>query len=169
MLMLIMRLLHVTFGAFWVGAIFFVVLFLEPSVRQAGPNGAPVMRGIMQRRYLDVIPAVALVTLLSGLWLVWRDSAGFQSEWFSSPFGMTLSIGMTAAIVAFAIGVSVMRPAAMQMGQKAMAMQQATDDTQRGTLVTEMGNLQARVRAAGRWVASLLLIAVVTMAIARYV
>jgi len=160
MLMLILRLLHVTFGAFWVGAILFVVLFLEPSVRAAGPDGAAVMRGIMQRRYLDIMPVVALITLLS---------AGFEATWFSSPFGMTLSIGMTTAVLAFIIGVFVMRAAALRMGPKTAALQQLSEGTERTAAAADLEGLRSRVRVAGRWVAALLLISVITMAVARYV
>ncbi len=53
--MVAMRLIHIGLGVFWAGAIFFIVLFLEPSVRAAGPDGARVMQGLQQRRS-DSIP-----------------------------------------------------------------------------------------------------------------
>ena len=36
-LQLVLRLVHIVFGVFWVGAAFFLAMFLEPSIRAAGP------------------------------------------------------------------------------------------------------------------------------------
>ena len=48
--MVVMRTVHILLGVFWAGTFFFVVLFLEPSVRAAGLDGAKVMKGIQERR-----------------------------------------------------------------------------------------------------------------------
>jgi hypothetical protein len=58
-LLIVLRVVHVVGGVFWGGAILFVVHFLEPAVRDAGPDGAKVMQALQKRRYLDVVPAVA--------------------------------------------------------------------------------------------------------------
>jgi len=71
-LLIVLRVVHVVGGVFWGGAILFVVHFLEPAVRDAGPDGAKVMQALQKRRYLDVMPVVAALTVVSGYWLYWR-------------------------------------------------------------------------------------------------
>jgi hypothetical protein len=166
-LLLALRVLHVVLGVYWAGTIIFVALFLEPAVRASGPEGGKVMQALLARRHLDVMPVVALVTILSGLWLMWIVSGGFHSDWMGSRMGMVLSLGGAAAVVAFAIGVGVMRPAALRgmalAGQLAQASGQADPAAQ-----AQLTALRTRARSAGRWVAALLLVAVLAMSVARY-
>jgi hypothetical protein len=153
---------------YWAGTIFFMVTFLDPAVRASGPDGATVMQQIMRRRYLTVLPAVALVTIVSGLRLLWIVSAGFAAPWFHSSAGSTLTAGSMAAIVAFTIGVGLLRPAALRIGTLGQTMAQMPEGPERAAAAQEVQRLRARVTASARWVAALLGIAVVSMAVARY-
>ena len=50
--LVVLRVVHVVGGVFWAGAVLFVVHFLEPAVRDAGPDGAKVGPALQKRRYL---------------------------------------------------------------------------------------------------------------------
>lgn len=166
--MVTMRLIHIVLGVFWVGTLLFIVLYLEPSVRAAGPDGMSVMKGIQgDRKLLTVLPIVAALTILSGLALYGRVSLGLNPDWISSPTGATLTLGAVASIVAFIIGVFIMRASTLKAGRLAARAEQAEDDT-KGTLMAEVQALRLRARTSARVVASLLVIAVAAMAIARY-
>jgi uncharacterized membrane protein len=156
---LVLRLLHVVGGVYWGGAIFFTVLFLGPAVRDVGPDGARVMQGIQARGFMRWTPAVALLVILSGLDLMRRMSGNFQPVWFGTPRGITLSLGTAATIVAFVIGYFVMRPAMVEAGRLAAE----------GGDPARVGALRLRATAASRIVGVLLLVAVMTMAVGRYV
>lgn len=159
LILLTMRVLHIVLGVFWAGTLIFTAIFLVPAIRDAGPEGAKVMAGLMRRRFLTVLPVVAALTILSGLWLYWFDSNGFQAPFMRSRMGMTLALGALAALIAFVLGVGIVRPAML----KAAALSQDP---------TQLAAAQAlRVRAAGfgRVVALLLGVAAAAMAIARYV
>lgn len=151
--LLVLRLLHIVLGAFWVGAIFFTALFLMPAMAAAGPDAAKVSQALQQRGFMKVMPIVALLTILTGIDLLRRASAGFQSEWFGSGPGMGYSTGMLAAIVAFLIGFFFMRPAMM----KAATLPPA-----------EAAPLRRRGMVLNQVVAVLLLVATAAMAVARY-
>lgn len=142
--LLLLRVLHITFGVFWAGSMWFATAYLQPAVAEAGEAGGRVMQGIQQRGMMKVMPVAALLTIISGIELLRRVSAGFNSAWFGSGTGMTYSTGMLAAIIAFGIGVTVTRPA-MLAGRRERAL------------------------ASSRIVAALLLVAVLTMAVGRYV
>ncbi len=167
-LMITMRLVHITLGVFWAGTMVFVALFLEPSVRAAGPDGAKVMQGLVRRHYLNIMPAVAILTILSGLVMFWRLSAGHPLEWMHSTYGMALTTGGVAAILAAVLGIFVMRASVIRAG-KLMAQAQQASDAEREVTMATVQTLRLRARTAGRWVAGLLIVAVVTMAVGRYI
>lgn len=158
LMLLTMRGLHIVLGVFWAGTMIFNAVFLVPAIRDAGPDGAKVVAGLMRRRFLDVLPVAAILTILSGVWLYWLDSNGFQAPFMRSHMGMTLAFGALAAVIATVLGVGIVRPAIL----KAAALSQ--DPTQAAAAQA----LRVRAAGFGRWVAALLTVAAAAMAIARY-
>jgi uncharacterized membrane protein len=157
-MLLLMRVLHIVLGAFWAGTMIFNAVFLFPAMRDAGPDGAKVAAGLMRRRFLDVLPIAALLTIISGLWLYWLDSGGFEPAFMRSSMGKVLGVGTVAALVAFVLGVAIVRPAM----RRAAALSQ--DPAQRAAAQA----LRMRAGRYGRVVAVLLVVATAAMAIARY-
>ncbi|OGU09083.1 MAG: hypothetical protein A2W29_03050 [Gemmatimonadetes bacterium RBG_16_66_8] len=158
-MLLLMRVIHIVLGVFWAGTMIFNALFLFPAIRDAGPDGAKVAAGLMRRRFLDVMPVVALLTIMSGLWLYWLDSGGFQPAFMRSSMGRMLGLGTVATLVAFALGVAIVRPAMLS----AAALSQ--DPTQ----LAAAQALRMRAAGYGRVIAVLLAVAAAAMAMARYI
>lgn len=168
LLLVFMRLLHILLGVFWAGTLIFSALFFIPAVRDAGPDGAKVVAGLMRRRFFEILPAVAGLTILSGFWLYWRASLGFQSAYMRSSTGMTYGIGAVAAIIALGLAVIVMRPAML----KAAALSQAavsSPPVERDAQLAQAQALRLRGAQMGRIVALLIAVATAAMAIGRYV
>ena len=166
--LVILRFLHIVLGAYWAGVMIFTALYLEPSVRAAGPAGGQVMGQLVARGHLTVMPIVALITILTGVDLLRRVSGGFDPAWTASPMGIALTIGAISAIVAFVIGVFVMRPATLRVMALTQAAMQAPEGPARDAQLAAVAPLRRRVTLTMRWVAVLLGIAVTTMAVARY-
>jgi hypothetical protein len=162
-----MRLLHIVLGVFWAGTLFSVALFLQPALRDAGPDGAKVMGGLLKRRFFDTMPIVALLTLLSGSWLYWHASNGFESAYMGSGTGMAQGIGALSAIAAFVLGVFVMRASTLRAVALGAAAAQAAP-AEKEAMMAQIQALRMRAGIAGRVVAVLLLIAAAAMAVARY-
>jgi len=161
------RLIHVVGGIFWVGAFIFVNFFLAPSLVEAGPDGAKVMSGVMKRRYMPIMMTVAMLTILSGVWLYWKASMGFSVVYMKSGPGHAYAIGGLLSVLAFVIGVSVTRPSmtkAMDLAQRASA----PGVPDRDSLLVEAQRLRSRGTIAGKVVTVLILLAAVLMAIGRY-
>ena len=167
-LVFVLRLLHIVCGVFWAGAIFFFVTYVEPAVRAAGPDGAKVLLHMFLRRYLTVLPIMAAITILSGVWLMWITSMGFAPFWWKTPLGQGITVGAVAAIVGFVIGLAVMRPATVRLWTIARTMPQLQDEGRRAALVAEAASLRNKARYSARAVAVFLLVAVVSMATAMY-
>lgn len=168
LLLLILRLVHIAVGTFWVGTMIFNAFFLMPSMLEAGPDGMKVAAGLARRRFLDIMPPVAGLTILSGLWLYWKASLGFQPAYMRSAVGMTYGVGAVAALIAFALGVVIMRPSMLKAAALSQAAASAAPED-RATKLAEAAALRQRGAETGKFIAVVLIIAVAAMAVARYV
>ena len=166
--MIILRLFHIVLGAFWVGAVLFVSLWLQPAIRDAGPDGMKVMGAIGKRHYMAVAPIAAILTLLSGLMLYWRVSGGMQAVWIGSRMGITFTAGGAAAIIAFGFGMMILRPSMMRLMALGPAAQQMPEGPQKAAAMAEIQRLRSRAGLGGNLVTGLLLFALAAMAVARY-
>lgn len=163
----ILRLLHIGAGVFWAGGAIVVARFVIPSVQDAGPEGGKVVQALQQRGLMTALPAAAVVSMVAGLILYWRDSAG-SAAFPRSPYGMALSLGAVVSIVAFVIGITIMRPSTMKAGALAQTLPQLTDAAARTARQAEIAALRTRAARAANWIAGLLGVAVLAMAVARY-
>jgi uncharacterized membrane protein len=167
-LIIALRLVHVVSAALWVGMIFFTVVFLAPAVQDVGPDGGKVMAALRRRGLLNFVPVLAVLTIISGVWLYWRTSLGFNPAYVHSATGGTLALGGLASIIAFVIGLTMMRRSMLRAMAVTQMLGGTADERERQRLMSEAQRLRARARTGGRAVVSLLLFATVTMAIARY-
>ena len=163
--MLLFRLLHIFFGVLWVGGVVLIALFVQPTVRAIGPAGGQFMGYLLTKtRVAAYFPAVAGLNVVAGLFLFWRNTAA-GGHWGATRQGMTISIGALAAIVAFLIGGVMI---GKSMGGMAKILK-ASGGPPQGDAAAQMGIYQGRIQRGTRIVLPLLIIAVVTMAIGRYV
>lgn len=164
---LLMRVLHVLLGVFWGGTVLLNAFFLQPALRDSGPEGGKVMGALMRRGFMTALPIAAVITLLSGLWLYWKVSGGFEPAYVHSAQGMTLAIGGVCAIVGFAIGMAAIRP---NMAKAAALMQAAAQkpEAERGAIAAQAQALRQRAATAGNVVNVLLIVAILAMGIGRY-
>ena len=166
---MVLRVIHILCGVYWAGTLFFLVTLLQPSVADAGPEGGKVQQALIRRRFLEVVPLMAILTILSGIELYRRISGGFDVAWIASGAGTTLTVGVVAALVAFAIGMSVLRPSAKKVGPLVQQAQGMPEGAEREAVFADIQRLRQRMVVGGRWVAGLLVIAVITMAIFRHI
>jgi hypothetical protein len=167
-IMIVLRLIHIVGGAFWVGAVVLVAAFVFPAVRTAGVQGGRVMQEITQRRRLPVYMNVAAaLTVLSGLTMYGRMAAATNGAWAETRFGMTIGFGALATILAAVIGGAVVGRAGRKLGKLGESVQ-AAGGPPSSEQAAQMEMLQARLGRGLRVVAGLLVIAVGLMAVARY-
>lgn len=167
-LFLLARVLHVLLGVFWAGTLIFNAIFLLPSMRDAGPDAAKVAAGLSRRRFIDIMPVLALVTILTGLYLYWHASSGFSPAYMHSSIGMTYGLGGISAIIALGFGVGILRPSMKRASSLTQAMSTMQPDDAARTSA-EVQALRAKIGKIGVIVAWLLGFTVVTMALARYI
>ena len=165
---LVLRLVHILGGIFWVGSLMFTSFFLQPTLAASPAVAGQVMAGLQKRRLFIVLPIVALLTILSGVRLLWIVSVGFSDAYLATPTGRTISVGAGAAIIAFLLSLFVVRPGFLKVGRLGQTLAAATDQAAKQSISGEMQRLGRRVTIANGIVAVLLLSAAASMAIARY-
>ena len=167
-LLVLLRLIHVVGGALWVGMAIYTTVFLMPSIQDAGPDGGKVAAALQRRGILTLLPVLALLTILSGVWLYWRLSGGLDGGFIRSGVGLGFGIGGLASIAAYVLGIAIMRPSMMRAAKLVGEMGPHMADGERKALMEEAGRYRARGARAGQIVAVLLMVAIAGMAVARY-
>jgi hypothetical protein len=165
----LVRAIHVGLGAFWVGAVVVLAFVVIPSIRAVGPAGGPVMEQMAGvRRLPHILMGAAVLTILSGFALYWRDSSGFQGAWVRSGPGITFLAGGVLALIAAIHGAVVNSPTAKRLGLIAADIRQAGGPPSPAQ-AQEIQQLQNRLAGAVRVAAVLISLAVLAMSVARYV
>lgn len=164
-LVLILRLLHVGLGVFWVGAVLFVTFLLLPAMGEAGPAAGAVMAGLQKRRMMEILPLVAVVTIISGFWLYGRN-AGIEG-WAGTRVGIALGTGGLLATIALVLGLVVIRPASIKAAALMAGMTQVPEGPERASRMAAAQQLRQRSMTWSRIVALLLILTTALMAVAR--
>ena len=167
-LLILFRIVHVGSAMSWFGGSIIAAFFLQPTAAALGQAGQPFMDHLMRRRRMGVFfPIVSGLTILSGVALYWRDSGGLQADWISSPTGLAFTIGGLAAIAAFIGGAILIGPsiAAQTAVQQELAL---GDGNPTAAQRQQLERADRRLQLATRIDWPLLLLAGLTMAVARY-
>jgi uncharacterized membrane protein len=155
----VLRILHIVSGAFWVGTIVFMALILRPRLISLG-----VDRRVTQSidRAVNAATGIAgLITVSAGIGLVLRLRWGHLDTFFNTGWGYAILIGFIAAMAAFAAGG--MEGSASGRAASISNGQSGGDDA------ATLQALDARVVRLQRFHALFVLIAVGSMASARFV
>lgn len=169
-LMVALRILHIVFGVFWVGTIFFMVIVLEPRLRALGPAiRTPVMHALIPVMALFMMVS-SLITIGSGVAIalvMWWGIYGWDmfSLFFTTGWGWAILIGFVASIAAFILGGSVTM-AGRRIRSLAGIMAGSSPNPEEAR---QLERLSARIMVLSRTEFVLLLITVAAMAAARFV
>lgn len=167
---IVFRILHVVGGIAWGGTVFLLVFFLQPTAKAIGPAAGPFMRELLgTRRLIAWVLRIAGVTIVAGGFLYWHDMQvyGGLGDFLGTAFGLWLTIGAVAALVAFGIGMFATAPTLKRTlavgGQIAQAGEQAPPE-----LMQELAALQAKGRTLAKLNLTFVAIAAFAMSTARY-
>jgi uncharacterized membrane protein len=167
--LIVLRIVHIFAGVFWAGTVFFLVRFLMPAIEAGGPAGGEILKLLFLRFKIGImIPVAAMVTVLAGIWLYVRNVMGSNGAWARSIPGTVYGIGGAAAIIALIAGASMIGPSLQNvvvLSEKISSEGRAPSSLE----MAEIARLKAKSALGTKIAAALLAIAVVTMAIGRYV
>lgn len=168
MLFLALRVLHVLLAAAWLGSTMFMSLMLMPVIDASGPSGGEIMVGLNKKGISAYFGAIGGITVLTGIYLFWHFTDGFDPAVSRTNAGMAYGIGGVAGVLAVIIGGSVVGRGANTIVELLSQLPKLSD-AQKGPVLQQAGALKARVRTFGLVVIVLQVIALGLMAIAHYV
>lgn len=165
-LTVVLRLVHILSGVFWVGGILFVTLLLSRTLRTLGPQvQGPVMRHLAMRMGA-AFGTAGLLVLISGLWLIQRTLGSLSpGRLLATDWGVSIFAGLVAVVVMLAIGFGVNMRTSLQMERLLRAAEEAASPPP----LDELRRLGGRIARASWLLSALGVLAVASMAVARYV
>ena len=102
---LVLRLIHIGAGSFWVGAVFTFFLFVQPAAVAAGPGAMGFTYQLIHHRRLPiVILGSAATTVFAGIWLLVITSNGLDPDLLFDEARLGYTVGGLAAILTFGLG-----------------------------------------------------------------
>jgi uncharacterized membrane protein len=166
-LIMFLRIIHIFGGIFWVGFSIFNIGFLQPAVRATGEGGQSIMGHLTRKtRLLTTVYTSATLTLLSGLIMYWI-LVGFRASIMFSGYGIVLTTGGIAGIVAWVIAMVTIRGTLnemMALGGEIQAQGGPPSQEQSD----RMQSLTAKLNTAGQVGVLFMLVAVLGMSMAEY-
>ncbi len=165
---ILLRVVHIFAGVFWVGGGVMLFAFLEPTAKATAPASQKFMQYLMTRQRLNAFLAlVSLLTVLAGALLYWRDSGGLQSSWITTPTGVGFTLGAALGISVFIIGFFGIKPNADRLAALGAQIEAAGAPPSAGQ-VAELGRISQAMSRLSRVDFYLLTLALLMMATARY-
>lgn len=165
----LLRTIHIVCGAIWVGGVFFMAVFLLPSARAIGPAAGPMMGQLTQvRQFPRWLLYIGTLTIIAGFWMYWLDSAGANPDWMKSTPAKVYGFGAIFALIAWFMGMILNAPLAKKLGAytaKVAASGAPPTEADKAAI----GGMQARLATLVNIAATLLILATVCMAVARYI
>lgn len=165
---LLLRLVHIGAGAFWVGSVFTFFLFVQPTGAALGPDATKFTYHLIHHRRLPiVILAAAITTVLAGLTLLIITSNGLDPDLLFGESRLGFTVGGLAAILTLGVGALYVFPRTRIVERTVgrMLAEGRPPTPEEGQVLARAG---AESRRAGWFVLAGLAIAVLSMATARY-
>jgi uncharacterized membrane protein len=165
-IVIVLRILHIFSAVAWVGGVWLFVFFVEPTVATLGPDAGKFMNYLVTvRKYPIYLTAAAGTTILAGLIL-------FGIKWGSllgsgNSAAITFLIGGILGIIAGAIGGMTGATAGRMIALGGEIAKQGKPPSKEQ--LAQIGALQARLRQLGLYTAIITSLALLCMAVARYI
>ena len=164
----LLRLIHVLGGAFWLGAGVTMFVFLQPTAQATAPEGQRFMLHLLRnRRFSEVVLVAASLTGAAGAILFWRDTNGLQLDLMLRPEHLGFTIGGVAGASALLLFLFVGYPAGRRLiaiGSRLEGERRPPNEDEERILAT----VQHVLSRVGVTVLGLLIVAAAAMATARY-
>lgn len=166
---LAVRVLHVLFAAAWIGSTAFIALMLAPAIERAGASGGQVMARIDARGFQTYMALLATTTVLTGLYLIWRFTGGFDGDIAATHAGIAFAIGGVAGVLALIVGGLIVARSARQATDIINRAVSMPDGPEKGSLLVHATAARRRMKIGTKVVIALQATALVLMTVGHYV
>jgi len=160
-LVVIARALHILASIVWAGFVIVIAVAVVATPRGEDPTNARRIRQSVVNRGARIVGPAAIVSLVSGLYLV--------SVLHAAAHGVAeivLGVGAFTAVLSFFVGAIGSGPAERRLAQLDQAKASGAFTDADAKLVARLDH---RVVITARWTAALLVVSALAMVVARYV
>jgi len=165
---LLLRLVHLFAGAYWVGVGLFSVFFFTPTIQQTGPDGQTVIRHLVGKtRFSQSMNIAAILATFSGGFLFWINSGHLDYNWLSTPQAKWLAIGSSFGIAAYLVSALVQSRSARRIRALGETIAAGGNPPTPGQ-VMQLRLYQQRLIRGAQVTAALLVVTLAAMATWRY-
>lgn len=163
-LIIVLRLIHIIGGVFWVGTSLLFDFFITPRIRDTAEVGPKFLGNLFTKSHLGEVHGIsAILTTLAGAGLYWIDSGGFTSAWARSAAGLGFGIGAIFGFFGVITGVLGALPL-RTLAETAAQIQESPTPEQ----MDKIQAAQKRLGVISRIDSAVLILALIFMATARY-
>lgn len=166
-LMIILRIIHVLAGIFWVGFAIFNIAFLQPTIRTTGAEGQKTFQYLMRKtKLMSTVYVAATLTTLTGL-IQYAIVSHMQWSFVNSGWGLVITIGSVAGLIAWIIAIHFIRSIFNKIGTLGQEIQ-SHDGAPEPAQLEQMQQLTGRLGQFAKTAVVFMIISVIGMAAARY-
>jgi hypothetical protein len=163
------RALHVAVAATWIGSTLFQSMLLMPAVEDAGAAGGRVMDSVHRRGLHIYMMSLGISTVVTGLYLLWRFTGGFDRAVIVTHAGIAFATGGAAGVTAGLIGGGVVGRSAAAVIRVMAAAAGLEDGADKRALISQAVTLKQRIKVGTRFALAMQGTALVLMAVGHYV
>ena len=163
-LLVLFRLTHVPAAIMWAGGALFITFYVEPAIHRAGPNAQPLLD--MMDRTSAYFAIAATLTVVGGAFLYIHDAGGLQL--WTTTSGWVFTLGAVCGTIAWAAGFTLILPTVKTIGAVGAEIK-AAGGPPTAEQAARLQAAQGRLKTIGRVDTVLIIVAILTMATARYV
>jgi putative copper export protein len=157
-------LIHLIFATTWLGTDFYFNFVVTPKLRTLEPSILGDVTTSLRRVTTPLLTVSAILTIVTGLVMMVQLHAKHPGPFSSTRWGTSLLIGAVFSLLVLALAV-VDRPTSKKLGRLVESFKGRAATAEE---TVEMSRLSERSILAGRVATVLLLVALATMAVARY-
>jgi len=165
---LTLRVLHILLAAILVGATTATTLFIVPAMKDARAAGGQVMAAVGRRGYMAFMSSVSGLTTLTGIYLYWHFTSGFDPVISGSMSGRVFGTGGLAGILVTIIGGAVVGRNAKKVAAIMEKAGPMADGAEKSALLQEAAKCQQTMATYGKISLALMVIALVCMSVGHY-
>jgi len=104
--LLILRILHIGAGAYWVGSTLLLAVLIKPALKETAGSGQKFIDYLItKKRFGTESGGAGGMAGIAGLLLYWYDSQGLTSGWMHSSAGIGFVAGAVLGLIAFIFGI----------------------------------------------------------------
>ena len=160
----LLRILHIVGGTVWAGGAVYVAFILSPNLDRLGPDIRGSVMKAVSRSTTSLLTGAGTITIFAGIALTLRMRQNFFTTWFNSEWGWAIFTGMVISIAAIGLG-GIVGATVKRLVKLSSEIEGRSPSNEE---MTTMAAMSKKISYISKISAVLVIIALITMASARY-